>query len=872
MTQCQVCGAVIRDDMKFCVTCTIDRARSQALKTNPNMNPNQGGSPDVVVCFVCGERLGADINQCVKCGTLKQDHAKVLKWYQKSAKDGDDCAQERLGDMYLRGIGIDQNFKKALEWYAKSAEQGNDTSKAQLGYMHEQGLGVDRDCQKALALYSEAAEAGNTLAQSRLGDLYYRGIGVDKDYEKALAYFQASAAKGHHHSQSRLGDMYLLGCGVKADCRKAWKLYQESAGQGNGHSQAQLGGMYLHGVEVDRDYAKALEWYLKAVAQGNDMAQANLGRMFEQGLGVAKDLQKALELYELSAAQGNGLGQARLADMFLNGWGVEQDTHKAVAWLRKSAAQGNDLAQLRLGALTCDGNGVEPDLKKGFELVRKSAEQGNAKAQLLLAGMYRNGKGVEPDNRKAFAWMQKSAKLGEGTAQYDLGCLYEQGSGVERDFQKARQWYLKAAEKGLDAAQVGLGNLYRNGLGVEENIDEARIWYIKAAEKGNEKAKAELLKIKLEADPEKRFRNRKAASFKGDAKAMAEVATMYLTGTGVEKNEENALEWFKKAFEYGNVSVRGELQRVQQAIAARRQAENVAPETTDRAVVPLPGLQKKRPPAVRTLRFPFSLIVPVALALAIVYFGFIKKAGNPDDESPAAVSEMAAVPQHKTEWLVPALLATGPAMSEAKPKAKPSPEQSEKKSQKIAATDQAALTVKPLTAALRREYRFLNEGEISAMLGARNFFDAQRNPGGNFGHQYEIKNVAGLRLIGDGATRLVWMRPQHPVKMNLEKITEWIASLNGVRYGGVSDWRLPTVEEAASLLQNDPADGKIFLDAIFGQGINSIWTGDGFSESRSWIVDFRNGLIDHVKNKNRLPALMVSSNAASPSAQQSGQQ
>ena len=89
-----------------------------------------------------------------------------------------------------------------------------------------------------------------------------------------------------------------------------------------------------------------------------------------------------------------------------------------------------------------------------------------------------------------------------------------------------------------------------------------RKWYIKAAEKGNEKAKAELLQIKLEADPEKRFRNRKVASFKGDAKAMAEVATMYLTGTGVEKNEENALEWFKKAFEYGNVSVRGELQRL----------------------------------------------------------------------------------------------------------------------------------------------------------------------------------------------------------------------------------------------------------------------------------------------------------------------
>ncbi len=38
-----------------------------------------------------------------------------------------------------------------------------------------------------------------------------------------------------------------------------------------------------------------------------------------------------------------------------------------------------------------------------------------------------------------------------------------------------------------------------------------------------------------------------------------------------------------------------------------------------------------------------------------------------------------------------------------------------------------------------------------------------------------------------------------------------------------------------------------------------IWTGDGFTGSESWVVDFQDGMTDHAKNKSRLVTLMVSS-------------
>ncbi|TFG79142.1 MAG: DUF1566 domain-containing protein [Chrysiogenales bacterium] len=686
------------------------------MKKNPSTNSGRGNNPEAVVCFVCAERLEPGVEKCKKCGTIRQEYSRVLKWYQKSAKDGDDCAQERLADMYIKGIGTERNYKKALEWYSKSAEQGNAGSKAQLGYMYEQSLGVDQDFPKALALYREAAEAGNALGQARLGD------------------------------------MYLHGAGVAPDPKKAFKCF------------------------------------------------------------------------------------------------------------RKAAEQDNDLAQLRLGTMYCNGNGVEKDLKKGFELVQKSAEQGNDGAQLLIGGMYKDGKGVQRDNKKAFAWIQKLAEQGNLSAQNDLGHLYEQGLGVDRDFQKAREWYLQAAEKGLDAAQVSLGNIYRCGLGVEENINEAKKWYVKAAEQGNEKAKSELLQIKLEADPEKKLKNKIVAAHKGDAKAMAEVATMYLMGTGVEKSEENALEWFKKAFEYGNVSVRGQLKQVQQSLDAKRQAENKIPEKPVQTAVAVQGLQKKKSPAARNLFFPFSIIVIIGLVLTIIFFDYIKKPGSPDKASPAPVPKIAEAPQPKIEAVAPAIPETSPETTEEIKNDKSTIRQNEKKPLKIAEANHAATKIEPVAAVLRREFKSLNEQEISEMLGAKNLFDAERNPAGNFRHQYELRSVAGLALIFDRATKLVWMRQQNLVKMTLKKTEDWIASLNTVEYGGISKWRLPTVEEAASLLEKNPQAEKVFLDAVFGKDIKSIWTGDSFMESKFWIIDFRNGSIDYAKSKSRLPALMVSSN------------
>ena len=134
---------------------------------------------------------------------------------------------------------------------------------------------------------------------------------------------------------------------------------------------------------------------------------------------------------------------------------------------------------------------------------------------------------------------------------------------------------------------------------------------------------------------------------------MAEVATMYLMGIGVEKSEENALEWFKKAFDYGNVSVRGKLLQVQQSIDARRKAERTIKSLKKRAkrLFQSQACKKRNRLLPELCFFRFPVIGMIGLSLAIIFFNTIKKSGSPDNESPSVVPEIAAAsPDPKLNW------------------------------------------------------------------------------------------------------------------------------------------------------------------------------------------------------------------------------
>ncbi len=688
---------------------------------------------------------------------------------------------------------------------------------------------VKENYQKALELYYESAEQGNAFSQLQLGKMFLWGVGVDQDYQAALEWYQKATAQGNGEAQAYLGHMYEKGLGVDRDIQKALELYEKSAEQNNALGQAKLAGLYLAGLGVEQNHRQAFAWYQKSAEQGNDEAQAYLGHMYEKGLGVNRDLHRAAELYKKSAEQDNALGQLRLGDFYLLGLGVAQNPRKAFAWYQKSAAQDKDAesasqAQLKLGAMYCQGNGVGKDLKKGFEFYERSAKQDNTEAQFCVGAMYQDGVGVARDQKKAFEWFQKSAS------------------------------------KSKTPTNRAMGDIYRDGLVVEKNIPEAIKWYKKAAEEGDSYAKTEMRKLQVEESEQKKADSDSALENKGDAPATAEAANRHPAGMVVEKNKEKVKErLIKKTIVNINVPLRGKLPPMQQPESTRLQIENKIPDSRSQEPVPKQSRQAKKTHAPRILLYLFSALGIIVLALAIVLIGFRKQTAATWESVKPGVWEITALPRPDPQWIPPmTLMPPGEILKRINAN-----ESSRKKSGEspapIVKADPVAETIAPAVSLLRREYKSLDEEEMAQMLAAKSLFDSKINPEGDFHHRYEIKNAAGLRLIFDRATNLAWTRQQKLVKMNLKKSREWIASLNNVAYGGSKNWRLPTSEEAAALLKKKTDDEKTFLDAIFGEDISVIWTGDGFGESESWVVDFQNGLTDHAKNKSRLATLMVSS-------------
>jgi TPR repeat protein len=590
--------------------------------------------------------------------------------------------------------------------------------------------------------------------------------------------------------------------------------------------------MYFHGAGVDRDYLAALAWFQKSAEQGSGEAQAWLGHMVEKGLGVEPDIQKALELFRKSAAQDNALGQVRLGDLYLNGLGVDANPRKALACYQKSAEQSRDpesagLAQLRLGAMYCQGKGVEKDLKKGFEFYLQSAWLGNAEAQLCLGAMYRDGVGVGRDHKKALEWFQKSAR------------------------------------KNKVPAASAMGDLYRDGLVVEKNIPEAMRWYKKAAAVGDKYAKTELLRLQQAESAPKESGTDSAPAAKSDLQATADAAPGGPSGRGVEKMEGKPLEPLAKAAEKRIACAPGPLPQARQPRSAKQQIEDKTPEGTSQGPVPEKARRTGKAPIPRTSLYLFSFIGMIALSLMIAFLASRKRTGDALASLELGALEIHALPRPESRSIPPMILEPARDILKRIRAQKSSPALGDQSSPPIAESGHAAVAIEPVVPLLRREYRSLDEGEIAEMLTAKNMFDAKRNSGGGGPHRYEVQNAAGLRLIFDRATNLVWTRQQNLVKMNLEKSIQWIESLNRVEYGGIRHWRLPTVEEAASLLKKNAGNGDGFLDAIFGEDVRVIWTGDSLVKSESWVVDFQNGTIKSAKSKSRLITLMVSSDSGS---------
>ena len=137
-----------------------------------------------------------------------------------------------------------------------------------------------------------------------------------------------------------------------------------------------------------------------------------------------------------------------------------------------------------------------------------------------------------------------SAESGDAKAQYNLAKLYEEGKGVPKSISKAVKWYHSAAVQGHVEAQYKfataldghpeasflIGKMYQGGTGVEINIPIA---------------------LKL-------F---KQAATKDYAEAQYVLGSMFASGEGVKRDNDETIRLWRKAAAQGHLKAKADLEK-----------------------------------------------------------------------------------------------------------------------------------------------------------------------------------------------------------------------------------------------------------------------------------------------------------------------
>ena len=144
---------------------------------------------------------------------------------------------------------------------------------------------------------------------------------------------------------------------------------------------------------------------------------------------------------------------------------------------------------------------------------------------------------------------------------------------------------------------------------------------------------------------------------------------------------------------------------------------------------------------------------------------------------------------------------------------------------------------------LRSEPAELTDSEAHEMIYKYGFFDRARRPNDKrFENIYKIKEIGGDKVIIDTNTALMWQQSGSNKEIKFNKMEKWIKKLNKRGYAYFDDWRLPTLEEAMSLIEPKRGESGLYIDSLFDTKQIWIYTSDVVKDKPWWwTVSFTDG-------------------------------
>ncbi|KAK7744166.1 Chitin synthase 4 [Cytospora paraplurivora] len=340
--------------------------------------------------------------------------------------------------------------------------------------------------------YPQPAPAPLTIDNSQLRNVVGSRASLLSS-QKTLEMYRQNVKKTNDFSIQYSFAVFLISTAQEQglDVAETPKKPSPKAGDSREGSSAEFMGSEPH--ELVREARAILQ---KLANAGYPFAQYYLADGYASGLFSKgkEDYNSAFPLFVLAAKHGHAESAYRTGLCYEFGWGCRKDPAKAVQFLRTAASKRHPGAMTRLGKACLSGDLGEKRYREGLKWLKLATESADA--------MY-------------------------NAAPYHLGCLYETGYGedVFKDEGYAAELFSQAADLGHVEANFRMGDAYEHG------------------------------KLQCPRDPALSVHFYTGAAERGHAAAMMGLCAWYIVGAEpiLEKDEEEACEWARRAAELGYV-------------------------------------------------------------------------------------------------------------------------------------------------------------------------------------------------------------------------------------------------------------------------------------------------------------------------------
>lgn len=209
----------------------------------------------------------------------ENDKNAILKTIQSLKQEGTPDAYSKIGYLYRKGIGVDQDFNTAISYFASALENNDSFAKYNLGVLYLTGQGFSKNIEKGILYMEDAANQGNPYAQYIMGIMYF-----DKDnkyvafnYDTAKYWLEKATLYNLDLAHFSLGQLYLLSSkDVEKKLekeileKKAFKCFVKAATMSNSRAQVELANLYEKGTGTKINKLLAKEW-LKRACKNNEL-------------------------------------------------------------------------------------------------------------------------------------------------------------------------------------------------------------------------------------------------------------------------------------------------------------------------------------------------------------------------------------------------------------------------------------------------------------------------------------------------------------------------------------------------------------------------------------------------------------------------